>query len=325
MLPPAQVWNSTESAAYEGSFLARFCIPLLLEAQRADGGWGYRRGAESAVEPTAWALLALRPQGVNEATLDAGVRWLRGTQLPDGSWPTFAGQRRGCWVTAPACLALSGGGDSSACVVRGLRWLCDSWPAEGGLWWRLRRRLLGSATVVQQDTSLRGWSWTPGTASWVEPTSLALIALRHIPERLHPQGAAIRRRLGERMLYDRMCPGGGWNSGNPMVYGVEGEPRVAPTVWALMATEDRRDRAENCRSLDWLERAYPHIRGPASLALGHLALETYGRPVTPLELGLSSLWSNNRFFDSVLAAAWAAIALNPGRDWLRSLDGASAS
>ena len=28
------------------------------------------------------------------------------------------------------------------------------------------------------------------------------------------------------MLYDRMCPGGGWNCGNPKVYGVAGEPLV---------------------------------------------------------------------------------------------------
>ena len=315
-----KVWNSSDSTVREGSFLKRFCIPFLVEMQNADGGWGYQRGTRSAVEPTAWALLALKSQNVSEAALDGGMRWLHRAQLPEGSWPAFAGQGHGCWVTAPACLALSLCGDSSECVAQGLRWLCDSWPAEGGIWWQLRR-LVSPSSVVRQDFSLRGWSWTPGTASWVEPTAHALFALRSVPEQILPYGASRRCLLGERMLCDRMCQKGGWNSGNPMVYGVEGEPRVAPTAWALLALHGRCDHKHIRKSLDWLELAYPHVRGPASLALGHLTLEAYGRPAPPLEPGLWDLWRNNQFFDSVLATAWAVIALSPGRDWLRIVAG----
>ena len=110
-----------------------------------------------------------------------------------------------------------------------------------------------------------------------------------------------------------------------MVYGVEGEPRVAPTAWALLALQDRREHEHIRKSLDWLELAYPHIQGPASLALGHVTLEVYGRPVPPLEPGLWNLWSNNQFFDSVLATSWTVTALSPARDWLRIVPGKRAS
>ena len=46
------------------------------------------------------------------------------------------------------------------------------------------------------------------------------------------------------MLYDRMCPGGGWNCGNPMVYGVPGEALIVPTVWALLALRDEPKKTE---------------------------------------------------------------------------------
>jgi len=323
--------------------------PFLLEAQNSDGGWGYQPSAASATEPTSWALQALstvaaagtrenesgfsiadrrmpiaddrcsrsatdnRQSAISQA-VNVGGRWLHDAQLPDGSWPAFVGQPQGCWVTAAACLALNGWQESSDRIARGLRWLCRTWPAEGNLWWRFRQRLWKQASAIRQDSSLRGWSWTPGTASWVEPTAYALIAFRCIPKKLHPPGVSKRRQLGEKMLYDRMCPGGGWNSGNPLVYGVAGEPRVGPTAWALLALQDYRDRPENLKSVDWLEQVYPHIRGPASLVVARLCLEAYDRPLPPLEPALSELWLSNQFFRNVLVAAWAAMALSGGRD-----------
>ena len=293
-------------------------LPFLLEAQNADGGWGYRCGAQSSVEPTSWVLLALLgiQPGIQPVASQAGVRWLRECQLPDGSWPSFAGQPQGCWATAPASLALYAYGDSLDHVARGLQWLAKTWPAEGGLWWRIGAKLLRRDRVVRQDRSLRGWSWTPGTASWVEPTSCALVALRHIPKGLHPREAGPRRRLAERMLYDRMCPGGGWNSGNRLVYGTAGVPRIGPTVWALLALRDYRDRPENRQSLDWLEQAYPQIQGPGSLALAHLCLELHDRSVPALAPSLAALNSNNQFLGHTLVAAWAAISLRGRPRWL---------
>ena len=246
----------------------------------------------------------------------AGVRWLKGCQLRDGSWPSFAGQPRGCWVTAPASLALYTHGNSLDHVARGLLWLSKLWPVEGSIWRRIGVKLFRHNRLMRQDSSLRGWGWTPGTASWVEPTSCALIALRHIPEKMHPREAGRRLRLAERMLYDRMCPGGGWNSGNPLVYGTAGVPRIGPTAWALLALQAYRDRSENCLSLDWLERAYGQIQGPGSLALAHLCLKFHGRSVPALGPSLAVLNSNNQFLGHTLVAAWAAVALSGRPRWL---------
>ncbi len=119
------------------------------------------------------------------------------------------------------------------------------------------------------------------------------------------------------MLYDRMCPSGGWNSGNPLVYGVAGIPRIMPTVWALLALRNHGACAENQKSLDWLERNYNDIEGPGSLALAHLCLETCERDVPPLEAGLGKLFARNRFFENVAVMSWAALALTGIPPWLQ--------
>jgi hypothetical protein len=313
--------NSTQSLR-GAPFTEEFCFPFLLRAQNADGGWGYNPGSSSGAEPTCWTLLALgrtRHQEEVEEAARRGHQWLHRAQLPDGSLPAFVGQPKGCWVTALACLALLAQKESRDFVNRGVRWLGDTWPAEGGLAWRLRSRWQKTPAVVRQDPSLRGWSWTPGTASWVEPTSCSLILLKNLsPDSLPPSGKK-RVRLAEAMLYDRMCVGGGWNSGNPLVYGVAGVPRVGPTVWALLALRDRRHRPENQKSLDWLAASFDEIQGPGSLALAHLCLEAHGRVVPPLEPLLRGRQAVNQFLMNVVVVAWAALALNGLPDWL--LDG----
>jgi hypothetical protein len=219
-------------------------------------------------------------------------------------------------------LHLQGGAQNA--VERGQRWLLNEWPAESALWWRVRQALF-SSHETRQNSSLCGWSWTPGTASWVEPTAHALLFLRSLPAGMHTSGGAKRRQLAERMLYDRMCPGGGWNSGNPLVYGVAGVPRVGPTVWALLALRDDAERAEIQMSLDWLQGAYEGIHGPASLALAHRCLAVYGRRVSPLVPLLGELYPRNRFFEDVLTNAWIILALNEERNMAARAAGKAAN
>jgi hypothetical protein len=322
MLTDCRSLGGVEGAASTGRFRARYCLPFLTSHQNQDGGWGYFPDHRSSAEATSWALVALC--AATEATPNAqvkarGFEWLRRTQLADGSWPSFAGQRRGCWATALACLALHAQGQSADRVASGLSWLLRAWPAEGRLGRRVLQKIF-SDSHVRQNSALRGWNWTPDTASWVEPTAYALILLRNtIPEK--PAALVVKRRqLAEAMLFDRMCQGGGWNSGNPLVYGVAGEPRVGPTVWALLALLDRRERPEIKLSLDWLERAYSQIQGPGSLALSYLCLGTYGRAPMPLEPALEDAYPKNQFFGSVLVTAWASIALSGRPTWLTPCD-----
>ena len=287
-------------------------LDFLITNQNPDGGWGYYAASSSAVEATAWVLMAvMRACGRAAPPEGACARareWLVQAQLPDGSWPSFPGQPQGCWVTSVASQALYLQGGAHDAVEKGLQWLLKAWPAEGAIWRRWLQMFFPSR-ANRQNNALRGWNWTPGTASWVEPTAHVLLFLRSLPADMLPPLASKRRELAERMLYDRMCPGGGWNSGNPLVYGVAGVPRIGPTVWALMALRDCADRPEVQMSLRWLEGAYGGIQGAASLALAHRCLGAYGRPAPPLAPALDELYFRNRFFENVLTTAWVLLAL----------------
>ncbi|MGH9354281.1 MAG: prenyltransferase/squalene oxidase repeat-containing protein [Terriglobia bacterium] len=318
MFSEVAVSPACQSAVSPIGLLRSVCLQFLATSQNADGGWGHHPGSESSVEATAWALMALA--GARSALDPAkesarGFEWLHKVQLPDGSWPAFKGLPEGCWATSLAGMALAARGESAEQVAGGVKWLADAQPGEATLWRRLQRRLSRGTSVARANLSLHGWSWTPGTASWVEPTAYALIFLSSVPQSFHSAGTAKRILLAESMLYDRMCPGGGWNSGNPEVYGVAGVPRAGPTAWALVALRHRASRPENRQSLNWLEDHCSTIRGPASLALLELALACYGRRVPALAAALGKLYGENRFFRSVLVFAWAALALGGKQPW----------
>ena len=294
---------------------------LLRHTQNTDGGWGYRPGFQSTTEPTAWALLALQGhKSSSEKALSGASSWLQQAQAESGAWPTGSGSTPGCWVTALASLALLNlPSPPEDLIRRGASWLCNTWPAEGNLIWRIRQRWMKkSAVVVHQDHSLRGWGWTPETASWVEPTAEALILLQNLQPKLLPEKGMERMRLGEKMLYDRACSGGGWNAGNPLVYGVPGVPRVGPTAWALMALRSHKDRSANLEGLGWLEKSFESLRSPGSLALAHLCLKVYGRQSDSIENRLEDFYSNNQFLQNIPVIAWATLALGGVPWWLGS-------
>lgn len=299
--------------------LDEFCVPFLLRARNRDGGWGYSPGLPSGTEATSWAVLALSALERSELSgpIESGGSFLRESQRADGSWAAFPDQTEGCWVTSVACLALAEVAAAATPVERGHRWLCDAWPGEGGVWWRLRHRLAADRGAVRQNHSLRGWSWTRGTSSWVEPTAFALLALRDARNPQLAARAARRCRMGAAMLLDRMCPGGGWNCGNPAVYGTPGHPFVEPTAWALTALAGRPACAEIRQSLDWLARVYPSIPSPASLALATVCLRAWGHAARPVEPHLCRLATANEFLDSVPGVAWAVLALVSPPRWLR--------
>ena len=190
--------------------------------------------------------------GLPAPTLDnasnRGYKFLAETQLENGGWAAASSDHEGCWITSLACWALGPEKEYAGNLDRGLHWLNDDRPGDSGFWWRAARRLTDRKRVNAQNGLLSGWSWTPHTASWVEPTSYAMIVeQRESPVPL--SGIDPRYKIAEEMLYDRMCPGGGWNCGNPKVYGVAGLPQVGPTVWALVALRGNSQRPENQKSL----------------------------------------------------------------------------
>jgi hypothetical protein len=248
--------------------------------------------------------------------LGRGFQFLRAAQLADGSWSASPEVTSGCWVTSLACCVLLADAHADEAIAAGLKWLCDDWPRDSAPWRRFLARLSSEGKISAQNDSYRGWGWTPRTSSWVEPTSYALILLARVPREAWPSGAERRRELARRMLYDRMCPGGGWNCGNPMVYGVAGEPLIVPTVWALLALRDEPTRPEFVMSLDWLEKNVKDVRGAGSRALARIGLEICGRKWPTTGATFADFYSRNEFLQSVAVAAWACLALSDQREWL---------
>jgi len=87
------------------------------------------------------------------------------------------------------------------------------------------------AEVYRYDASIPGWSWTPRTTAWVEPTALFIIALRHasVPS------SERRINSGVALILDRRIPSGGWNFGNPYSKSHELEATAMSTALALAA------------------------------------------------------------------------------------------
>jgi hypothetical protein len=301
-------------------------LTYLRDAQNVDSGWGFLRGAESRVEPTSWALLALSEFRKNPQSSDAlvrGLHYLEGAQLSDGSWPAVAGQSEGAWVTSLACWAFLVQRDAAG-AGRGIEWLLKEKPGDAGFLWRMARRLTGSTTVAAQNPDYFGWSWTPRTASWVEPTAIALIVLDRAMNgneargraQSSPAGFRARIESAEKMLFDRMCPGGGWNSGNPLVYGAAGEPQVGPTVWALLALRKNAARPEVRKSVEWLATNQNRIHTLESMALTKIALDAFGSNSAELRAALDALCSSDDTLWPVMGAAWAVLAKSDLHDWL---------
>ena len=292
-------------------------ISLLKTLQNADGGWGFHAGEPSRVEPTCWAIRALfsHTEAQDTGSFRKAAAYLQSAQLPDGSWPACAEMRAGSWITSLTCSVLAANGQSAKNVAAGLKWLCDDFPRDSSPWMRFVQSLRPKSHIHSQNDSYRGWGWTPKTASWVEPTAFALLALRDAPAELLPRNVSERRDLAVALLYDRMCPGGGWNCGNPRVYGVDGDALVLPTCWALLALHEAPEKPGRALSLAWLQKELAKIESAASLAVARMTLENYGfeRPHASRDL---QDWSAQELAaQGTHVLAWVCLALDPARRW----------
>ena len=197
----------------------------LLDARNSDGGWGYERGRKSRLEPTCWALLALRSSaiGVRPDPRRLAIQFGRPHRAPGGlpNWSFHA-------LALATRLGLGEASDAD------LQPLADALVAARGL-------ALKPSPVQRQDNSLQGWSWIAGTFSWGEPTAWALLALKKCRARgITAKGADARIRDGEAILRDRVCVTGGWNYGNSNVFGKDLPAYVPTTAIALLALQDCR-------------------------------------------------------------------------------------
>ena len=247
----------------------------LIGNQSAAGTWGYGNDQDS-VESTCFAILALRQHP--SIKLARATQALLGLQNSDGSWPAFTGDEpEGCWATALAVLCLVETGHATKHMASGVQWLLNARGREANWLWRWK---LGTFdNKVQFDPARFGWSWVSGTTSWVIPTAFALIALQQARQRGYDNPARLTERvdIGASMLLDRMCPGGGWNSGNGVAFGVALAPHIDATSIALLALIGHEKEQGVQRSLHWLVTRLAGCPSPYSLAWGVLAIAAYRR------------------------------------------------
>ena len=239
---------------------------------KANRLWGYHTN-NAAIEPICLGLLALRREKDPEIIL--AIQMLRDLQNANGSWSAFAGDEpAGCWTTALAMLVLLAVGDRSASLATATRWLVDAKGREENWLWRWKLQTVDNS--VRFDPRKYGWSWVPGTTSWVIPTAFSLIALQQVRN----AGLSLDARLDERMtlgigmLLDRMCPGGGWNAGNGIAFGMAFAPYIDATSIALLALQGHKNNAVNA-SLSWLSARLGGCPSPYSLAWAIVALAAY--------------------------------------------------
>jgi hypothetical protein len=158
--------------------------------------------------------------------------------------------------------------------------------------------------------SIRPWPWFPDTVSWVVPTAFSLLALNQLPCSCGGlEHVAARIACGIQMLFDRACPGGGWNAGNGVVYGAAVAPHADDTAIALLALSDRREHPVVQSAVQYLEHAAPALTAPWSLAWAILALAAHRRPIAPLHSSLVAL-PDLASIEDTSTLALACLALN---------------
>jgi len=123
---------------------------------------------------------------------------------------------------------------------------------------------------VGHNTALQGWSWIAGTHSWVEPTGLAMMALK-----IAGHGRHARVQEGARLLLDRQLPQGGWNYGNTMVFGQVLRPMPLSSGIALNALKDQTQGEAIQPSLTYLKSRVISLNTPRSLGWSLLGLAAW--------------------------------------------------
>jgi len=242
-----------------------------IEARSLDGG-GFAEKPQGQYRPdsTAWAILALEKAGTGASLVAGGRAALSAGRLQYGQI-SFPGAPNVIWPTSLAALAWNGDPQYQEELNRANGYLLET---SGRHWDRT------PGEHLEHDTSIRGWPWVLDMHSFVEPTAMALLALKRTGHADHP-----RFLEGIRMIMDRQLPSGGWNYGNTKVYDVELLPFIDTTGIALTAVAGHASEESVKSSIDYLRAETENCRTPLSLGWALFGLGAWG--IVPAE---SDMW-----------------------------------
>lgn len=209
----------------------RSVLENIQAAQNPDGGWPYRQGS-SWTEPTVYALLAHQAGRTAAARSGAAAAWLGAAQQPDGGWTPRRAVDQSTWVTALVAM-LPPETIGAGRHARAVKWLVDESGMESSLVFRWTSFLRDGKLPDGSDVS--GWPWFPGTAAWVTPTCLGILALRKCYWRRPSTDLRERIDKAQAFLLSRRCADGGWNHGSARALGYDVGSYPETTGQALLA------------------------------------------------------------------------------------------
>lgn len=217
-------------------------------------------------DATCWAILAFHCAPAHMPLIQSARKYLASIQSADGRVCITPQQMEACWPTPLAILAWHGATAYSASQEKAVHFLIQCTEI---LTQDTQREITG------YDTTLRGWPWTTNTFSWVEPTALAMIALRTAGYDNHP-----RVQEAVAMLMDRQLPDGGWNIGSPMVFGQLLRAMPENTGMALQALSGLVPKKDIEKSIRYLASCLGQLHTPFTLGWSLLGLGAWGEGVT---------------------------------------------
>jgi hypothetical protein len=239
-----------------------FWINRLKERALDSGGFASTPRGDYRPEATCWAILALLGDPANHDLIKRARARLVADQLPDGRVCLSPEHPETFWPTSLAVFAWHQSPEYRKNQALAAQFLLTSsgehWPVKAN-------------APIAHNTDLKGWSWIAGTHSWVEPTGLAMIALK-----IAGYGHHARVQEATRLLLDRQLPHGGWNYGNTMVFGQELRPMPLSTGIALNALKNETPEETIQPSLTYLQSRVIGLHTPRSLGWSLLGLAAWG-------------------------------------------------
>jgi hypothetical protein len=230
----------------------------IAERSFPEGGFSEQAGSVYRPDTTAWAVMALDASGLYPDLLQPARSRLAGSQDADGRVSISENHPDSFWPTSLSVLAWHNSEAHQKPMEKAVSFLLET----SGRHWK---KPPDSPSV--SNTEIPGWPWNEDAFSWIEPTSLSILALSCAGYAGHP-----RISDGVRLLMDRQLPKGGWNYGNTIVYGQVLLPQPDNTGIALTALASRADRKDIQISLNYLQNRVKELRTPRSLGWALLGL-----------------------------------------------------
>lgn len=237
-------------------------IDQILKSSLPGGGFANRPGGQYRPDATAWAVMALQACGVERQRLRAARQCLAASQQEDGRVVLSPDRPALFWPTPLSVLAWHNTPEFDESRSRAVSFLLKT---TGHHFKKEKDHPFG------HDPAIKGWPWTDETHSWVEPTALAMIALRTTGN-----GGSPRVADGARLLVDRQLSKGGWNYGNTTVFDTELAALPESTGLALAALPGLADKKAVSGSIDRLKDFVKTLTTPFSLGWAILGLSAWG-------------------------------------------------